>query len=109
MKFKHAILIWVCLTIFYVIFSKDVLIWNVFYFAKDCILPAYILYDLYWYKISKSDKRLCIIGFSIYCIKFITEIGMVLNIFDISSLFDTIIYIIALLAILLIVGYDRKK
>jgi len=110
MKFKHAILLWVCVTLFYLIFAKEgVPIWNAFYFGKDCILPAFILYDLYWYKISKSDKRLCIIAFLIYCVKFITEIGMVLDIFDVSSSFDTAIYTISLLIILIIVGYDTKK
>jgi len=109
MKFKHALLLWVSMTIFYALFSKDVLLWNVFYFAKDCVFPAFILYDLYWYKITKTDKSLCVIAFLIYCVKFITELGVVSNIIDISSIVHASIYTIILLIILIIVGYDTKK
>lgn len=108
-KFKCALILWVCLTLFYVLFSKDVLIWNVFYFAKDCIFPAYILYDLYWYKITKTDKSLCVIAFLIYCVKFITEFGVLTSIIKPSRVLDASIYTVVLLIILVIVGYDTKK
>jgi hypothetical protein len=109
MKFKHALLLWVSMTIFYALFSKDVLLWNVFYFAKDCVFPAFILYDLYWYKITKTDKRLCVIAFLIYCVKFITELGVASGLIDVSKILHVSIYTVILLIILTVVGYDTKK
>jgi hypothetical protein len=110
MTFKNALITWVSLTIFYALFSKGgVLFWDAFYFAKDCVFPAYACYELYWYKINKTDKRLCVIAFLIYCVKFITELGALSKIIDISSTIHASIYTVILLIILTIVGYDRKN
>ena len=109
MKLKHVILLWVSLTLIDSLLAVDgVPFWDSFYFAKDYILPMFLLYRLKEYVVDKQEKALCVVGMSIYLIKFITEIGLTLSIIDITSSSHTLIYTAILLIVLATFGYDRK-
>lgn len=109
MKLKHVILIWVSLTLIDSLLAIDgVPLWDSFYFAKDYIFPIFLLYKLKEYVVGKQEKALCVVGISIYLIKFITEIGFILSIISVTSSVYTLIHTAFLLIILATFGYDRK-
>ena len=110
MRLKNVLLIWVSLTIIYSIFGEDgVSFWDSFFFAKDYIFPVFLLVSLKSCVITTQEKSLCTIGISVYFLKFISEIGYILGLINLTSDFETVIYVVIILIILIIVGYDRKK
>jgi|GEM_PF-4902389 len=109
LKIRHYILFWVSLSIFYCIFSDDgVPFWDAFFYSKDYVFPIFLINELRGYVVNKQDKALCVVAIIIYLIKFITDVGFVVGLVNITNEIDTIIHVAFMLIILAIFGYDRK-
>ena len=109
MKIKYVILFWVSLNLMDSLFAIDGnLFWDSFYFAKEYVFSILILFKIREYVIGKQEKALCVVGMSFFIIKFITEIGNILGVVDLTGSAHTLIYTTFLLITLATFGYDRK-
>lgn len=107
--FKYYLLFWVLISVIYCLFSVDgAKFWDSFFFTKDYVLPVIVLWELQGYKVRKQDKAFCIMGIFIYLVKFITDVGYIVGLVDITKQIDTVIHVLFILIILAIFGYDRK-
>lgn len=110
MRIAYIILLWIILTIVDMFFAIDNdLFWNSFFYIKDYIPMALILYKSSVLYLSSQDVKMLKVASCVFVVRCFLEIAYITKIVHINIVVSTCIYMTVLLIILIIIGYDRKN